>query len=174
MSKTRKYLTESIIVVLGVILLFMIVKNSKRVEDRVLTIYTAQDIYYVDINTLTLKSELGLLQKYDSFKELSFDLERKSSEDVSYGDSYVINEQSVSGDSWWMYKEILVPYPPEIMELMEIRILQQFPETTLQQMALGYPVDLFLFANTPEGSEFWNKVLIEHNFSVFYKKYPKK
>ena len=75
-------------------------------------------------------------------------------------------------------QEFRAKYPPEIIELMLQRQKEQgnpktikpFLEEVIREKSNGG----FDWENTPEGLYFWNKVLVEENFKLFYDLYSKK
>lgn len=69
-------------------------------------------------------------------------------------------------------------YPPEVIELMLQRQEKQGNRRDirpfLENIRRGKKRGGFDWNNTPEGERFWDEVLVEKNFKLFYKLYPKK
>ena len=69
-------------------------------------------------------------------------------------------------------------YPPEIIELMLIKQQEQGNPKNIQpflhNIYKGSSEGAFNWRATIEGYIFWNWVLVNLKFDVFYEKYPKK
>jgi hypothetical protein len=64
-------------------------------------------------------------------------------------------------------------YPVEVIELALCRGLSQgytLEEVVFQLQSSRYGG--FTWANTPEGSVFWERVMAEKEFDLFYERYP--
>lgn len=75
------------------------------------------------------------------------------------------------------YKEQIADFPPEIVELM---LQRQFEQTGKRDVSLfeknktlGKGAGGFNWGDTIEGRDFWDDVIEDKKFDVFYKKYPK-
>lgn len=68
-------------------------------------------------------------------------------------------------------------YPPEVIELMLKRQQEQGNPKDIKPFLDDIRVSRgsggFTWSETIEGDEFWERVLIDLNFDVFYKAYPK-
>lgn len=69
-------------------------------------------------------------------------------------------------------------YPPEVIELMLVRQQEQGnPKTIkpfLKDIRNGLSNGAFDWSDTIEEHDFWDKVLIDKDFDLFYSEYPKK
>lgn len=62
-------------------------------------------------------------------------------------------------------------FPPEVVELMLQRQYEQYGWRDVSFFE-GSRVAGFSWIVTPEGARFWNKVIGDRNFDLFFEKYP--
>ena len=141
------------ILIVAVFAAGMSLTSCARVQDTtVLTVYTNEDIYYVDTDAYKITSELGKNLQYYSFEDLALALETLTSRDIN-GDDYgyveVKETHPVYGDSWWVYQGVVVPYPGEIMVYFKTDSNQEYNEKNR------------VWANPIEGSPHWFKAKID-------------
>lgn len=84
----------------------------------------------------------------------------------------LLNQFKISKDTKEKYVPVFISFPFEIQKMMVEKSSSKSCIPFLRSICVMESGGGFNWANTEEGSDFWDEVIDYKNFDIFFKKYP--